>query len=415
MAWLSLMSLVERTAQNPKAKYLPQLTGLRFFAAFAIIICHFGNQALPNLPKYLARLNVGFYNAVGLFFVLSGFILAHTYGRKDFQSKPTRNRYFAARFARIYPVFLFALLIDLPVFIVNNRHAFEASTPFRLIQKALLLQTWIPTPTEVSVRWNAPSWSLSTETFFYLAFPFLAPAIGRLSAKASMRWVSALVVGLTGTSLFYDLMVAGRYPLGTPVGEALEKAFINAPYLRLIEFAVGILAYRIYSEIQSGAMRFSRKAWIAALSILASVYVFVSIVGGELLISQGPSTLFFAAIIVWLCTEASRIRTVLENPRVVLLGESSYSLYLIHFPIFYTAFQVARKVGPLQSLVTNQPLLVVSLLAALSVALSVVCFTGLERPMRKRIMDWYYRRMGATTDRAVIEVPQEAPAVVAGK
>jgi peptidoglycan/LPS O-acetylase OafA/YrhL len=90
-------------------EHLNSLTGLTFFAAFFVYLNHHPGPAF--LPSWLTTFFTSGYNAVTIFFVLSGFVIGLNYF--DSISKPSRGelvRYFAARFARVYPLYLVVLL-----------------------------------------------------------------------------------------------------------------------------------------------------------------------------------------------------------------------------------------------------------------------------------------------------------------
>src|ERR1039458_4042522 len=86
------------------------LTSLRFFAAFAVVVYHMRDYSLAGLrggPLEKARL------AVDLFFVLSGFILAHVYGAAFTEKRSSLRAFFVARLARIYPAHLAMMIVFL--------------------------------------------------------------------------------------------------------------------------------------------------------------------------------------------------------------------------------------------------------------------------------------------------------------
>ncbi|MDX6231026.1 MAG: hypothetical protein QOI76_4416, partial [Frankiales bacterium] len=91
---------------------LPALTGLRFVAALAVVLSHFSEQRLVDVPRRLVTFLDGGRTAVSLFFVLSGFVLAYNYAHLS--TTDQRRRFYVARFARIYPVVLLALLVAVP-------------------------------------------------------------------------------------------------------------------------------------------------------------------------------------------------------------------------------------------------------------------------------------------------------------
>lgn len=97
---------------------IPSLTGIRFFAALAVLMFHSGATYFDRagIPYPVAQLLHNGYLGVSLFFVLSGFIL--TYAHQDDRIDGRfLGVFYVARFARIYPVYLFALVLALPVLI----------------------------------------------------------------------------------------------------------------------------------------------------------------------------------------------------------------------------------------------------------------------------------------------------------
>src|ERR1700730_18186865 len=92
---------------NSKRPSLDALTGVRFFAAFAVFMFHYGASFSEQIgvPKPLTTFLHNGYYGVSMFFVLSGFIMTYTYiGRLS--TKIELYDFAVARIARIYPVYL---------------------------------------------------------------------------------------------------------------------------------------------------------------------------------------------------------------------------------------------------------------------------------------------------------------------
>src|SRR5690554_5743831 len=90
--------------------HLPTLTSVRFFAALYVLVVHFGMHMFEGTPlEGFATLGS---TGVSMFFVLSGFILTYTYAGRS--SKP--GRFWWARFARIWPVYVLSLVASLPAY-----------------------------------------------------------------------------------------------------------------------------------------------------------------------------------------------------------------------------------------------------------------------------------------------------------
>ena len=66
---------------TPRVRHYPPLTGLRFVAASAVLLYHFGAGYLQRngAPYPIVTLLENGFLGVSLFFILSGFILTHTY------------------------------------------------------------------------------------------------------------------------------------------------------------------------------------------------------------------------------------------------------------------------------------------------------------------------------------------------
>lgn len=151
-------------------KPLPALTGIRFLAAMQVVFFHFGSSfALRhNFPHPLGNFLANGWIAVSLFFILSGFILSYTY-TGQIEAPGGKRRFWAARFARIYPVYVMSLILMIP---------FQSSLPIGVASTVVLMvQAWNPTHPELLYAWNLTAWTLSIEAFFYLVFPFCCFAL----------------------------------------------------------------------------------------------------------------------------------------------------------------------------------------------------------------------------------------------
>jgi len=157
---------------------LDQITFTRFIAALTVVFFHYGQNIFPANISFLFENITAGPIAVGYFYVLSGFIMAIAYYQADpnKQIPISKKKYWVARFARIYPVYLLALLI-----IVAAKYKTLADDWATLPLHLFLLQSWIP---GYPITLNTPGWSLSVEAFFYLCFPFLLFWIYKYKAKS---------------------------------------------------------------------------------------------------------------------------------------------------------------------------------------------------------------------------------------
>lgn len=304
---------------------LPGLTSLRFFAAIWVVLFHLRSNW--SLPRPLQSILDAGYSGVTLFFVLSGFILSYNYIPRRF----TLRDFLSARVARILPIYFFALLISLPL---GMRACYQAGTTFfpRATPALFLMQAWAPKSTLI---WNPPGWSLSCEVFFYLVFPFLLGPIARAAQRRPTTLLAATwLLGLIPSTLYALMLPEGNVGIfSSAVGLNVIK--FN-PVLRLPEFLMGMVLGALYLK----GKRITRPRAAIAGSVIALGIVFT--MPWRLpypAFHDGLLAPFFGILIFALaCTPKMLTLPILE-----LLGESSYSLYLLHAPLINYCTSVAKR------------------------------------------------------------------------
>ena len=143
------------------SRNLPRLTSLRFFAAFAVFLFHVDRL---GIGWGLAKLFEWGYTGVTFFFVLSGFVLAWSFG-----PHVSARTFWRRRVARIVPVYVVVTLVAVPLLAPMA----DSFRPGVLVADLLGVQAWSP-DTTVVYGLNKASWSLSVEMFFYAVFPLVA-------------------------------------------------------------------------------------------------------------------------------------------------------------------------------------------------------------------------------------------------
>jgi peptidoglycan/LPS O-acetylase OafA/YrhL len=299
-------------------EHLPALTGLRFLLALWVILHHLSApggsldsfaSSLPH-PAY-AVIRSG-YLAVATFFVLSGFVLAHGYGWGEWPRERLR-RYTVARFARIYPVYAFSLLLVAPFIMADQ-------TPGKvglIANYGLLLQGWAG---HQPVGWNTPAWSLSCEVFFYLCFPL----IGWVT-KAAARFRG--MIGLTAVACLLP-----RLLLAAGVRDEWK------PLVHLADFLMGIAAWAMYSRLRSGK-RLQVGAALLPLAAATAIVVVIAWPGVlpprvDLNSALRPLN---ALLIASLAAGSGFAVRLLSTPWSVYLGKASYAMYILHIPLVWWA------------------------------------------------------------------------------
>ncbi len=196
---------------STSAEQLPSLTSLRGIAALWVVLYHYTAQYLPNLDtsNYTQVIGKG-YLAVDMFFMLSGFVMTHVY-HHAFSKSITDNYkgFLVARFARLYPLHIFILLLFVATAASANfaanattgvSHTIPAEGPRSFT--ALFANIFMVQGLEAGkLSWNYPAWSISVEFIAYLAFPFALPAIWRSSNGLKLFFALALSTALAVLAL----------------------------------------------------------------------------------------------------------------------------------------------------------------------------------------------------------------------
>jgi peptidoglycan/LPS O-acetylase OafA/YrhL len=341
---------------------IPALTGLRFFAAFFILFAH-SVDWLAQFQNSNVRQNFSFVAMYGmpLFFVLSGFVIHYNYRRVFMSCGAGRAicEFAAARFARLFPLYFFLLVIAVAAddFIgkVHNQEDLWAAI---LAYYVTLTQTWwyIIYGERSIIYWIfSVSWSISTEVFFYVAF---VPVVSLILAIRTAR--QSLVVGVGYALVVTATLVVVRYNLAAVLTFAetrvpdyigpdrFEQSFYRwlfyfSPYVRVFEFFMGCLAAQAFMlHLERPVMW--REQFLANIGLggafLALICFGVIYLGaidlGEINAYVRHLSLNFlcAPLIGFILFYSARYDTSVSRfislPGIVLMGEASYSIYLIH-------------------------------------------------------------------------------------
>jgi peptidoglycan/LPS O-acetylase OafA/YrhL len=292
---------------------IDQLTGMRFVAAMAVFLSHLGLNADASM---LGRIFAEGYVGVSFFFVLSGFVLSHSYSEKLRRGDVEKRTYVLLRFARITPLHF---LTALPFIIVTFSEGWKY-VGVGLVNLAFL-QSWVP-HSSVYFSLNAPSWSLSNEIFFYSAFLFLAYlSFNRLirvfAFLACLVLMTAAVIHFAAPSI---VLVGSR--------SVSHWLFYIFPGFRLLEFVAGMLVFEIYNR----GLRLPSFAFPLTFILLIFAMSFGKAVPEEFRYSlyylPFVCVLLFSSLNVAGC-----VRDLICSRGMVFLGNASFAFYLLHQPI----------------------------------------------------------------------------------
>ncbi len=355
------------------------LSGLRFWAALGILLFHYGGAFTAGLPAWVERIRTGGHVWVGLFYVLSGFVLAYANPRP--LDGPARRAFFAARFARLYPAYLLAFALYAP-FVLHRWWGGGADGLAKGAVVALacltLTQAWLP---PIARIWNPPGWSTSVVASFYLAFPHLLRWLAPRSRAALWRAAAVAWAGSLALPLLYVLAA----PDG-PGAELLarEPRWLEAlkfhPLARLGEFIAGVALGLLVRTRGASLGRAGGPAALAALGVAAALLAW----GGApyAFLHNGLFVPLFAIVVVGLASDAaSAPARLLGGPLSRALGDASFALYALQDPLWRVARTLHGDPAPAGLAFT-------AAFTVLAVVVAVAVSRGLERPARRWLRRW---------------------------
>ena len=232
------------------------LQGCRIIFIFLIFMSHF---TWPGVEEFCFGGECG----VSFFFMLSGFVLCHAHGKEVRERKFSSKKFILRQLTKLYPLHIATMLAAMLIGIKAQIYPEWQS----LSLNVLLLQSWIPDE-GIYFAYNGVSWFLSDILFFYLMFPFLVNGITKAS-KARLACIAAAVV------LAY-VCIQTAIP-----DEYVNSLLYVSPAFRVIDFAAGIILYRVYAseftrsvilKIQSGGYTVSSIVGCAAILLMIATY-----------------------------------------------------------------------------------------------------------------------------------------------
>jgi peptidoglycan/LPS O-acetylase OafA/YrhL len=279
--------------------FLPGIHSLRALAAGSIVIFHLAALQIAP-PAELAFIGNYFGLGVPLFFVLSGFSLAHSTSHK-IGAELWIEVYFFKRFYRIAPLFYAVLIFTLVFFYFRG----VAIKPEEVFLNLSFLYNLVPGKHESLVY---AGWTIGVEMLFYLAFPLILIMTRRFT------------VLLVFISIIICVSIVSRVLLeqvpGLPAGYSNLAVVSNLHY-----FCIGILSFRVFQLL---LLRQFPKFYIIAAGIAG---VSACIVLLSFMPLQAYTVIWgtiFGILCVWQALVPITFFGILP-----FIGERSYSIYLV--------------------------------------------------------------------------------------
>ena len=292
------------------------LDGWRGLCALLVCLYHFNVVVMWWLRAEPLLLHSFLF--VDFFFVLSGFVISHSYAAR-ISDRQALARFMLRRFGRLWPLHLavltgwlvleFAALAARPFvghFSVNEPFTGPNSLP-ALLANLLLLQSF---GLFDLLTWNGPSWSIAAEFWAYLLFGLFCLSPGRRSSMALLL----AAIGAGTMALLSPRLMDATYDYG----------FFRCVY----GFFLGHLIYelRTHGAIGERILRHHGNNLEAAVLLLVGFFVYGA---GRNPLSFG-APLVFALVVYIFSFEAGFLSRILARPPFRQLGRWSYSIYMVH-------------------------------------------------------------------------------------
>lgn len=329
---------------------IPVLNGVRGLAVLVVFVSHASNMYFGGAVAGWGGGQLG----VMLFFVLSGFLMAHLY-INEVASPAAMCRFAMNRMARIYPMFVLVVL-----FCFAGQRAGFASIyvyPIRTLREVMLHLGF--------VHGYDVLWTIGPEVIFYGLFA-VAWALHRRSAPAMWGYMLALAA-------------ASWLPIQGDEGNSLLQLHNKLPF-----FLVGtVLGMQSGSLLEISKRRPRWAGWAFWLSLvlfvlalprlLAHIGTLPAHLSGDPWPHPWDYPFYLFATVALFCAAVIEQPRILTNAPVQFIGRISYSFYLLHFLVLQN----------IKSLLPTHPLRAIVISALATVVLSWLAYCFVENPSRR--------------------------------
>ncbi|MFB6455886.1 acyltransferase family protein [Chitinophaga sp. Hz27] len=388
------------TPNSSIPKYFFSLDAIRGFAALIVVLCHWQfffyknyfdmTTTIAEMPLPLYSWLAIFYNhaffAVDLFFLLSGFIFFWFYADKISNRETSFNNFICYRITRLYPVHfitLLALAFLQPMMVKASGGPFimRNNDAYHFILNLLVIHSWGFESLPVFNGFNGPSWSVSVEFFLYLLFFLIS--FRRLQHK--IVWLIGFTV--TGAILqhFYSMIGQGIYSffLGGLVFHFYKWLLTRKNVERLAIIVTGIAVILWLIVLTEYAFSYIRHF---SMHLMQHFLPGKNQVFYTALFDLSRNTFFRTFVSPATVLSLAMLETTIGSLKVKwlqVLGNASYAIYLIHFPLMVT-FALVTSICGIDRQVFQSPYTLM-LFFAILIPLSIVIHYYFELPIQKSV------------------------------
>lgn len=366
--------------------YITTLTPLRGIAALLVVIFHSNLMLETFLPPGITGIVGQGWLWVDFFFILSGFIMLYVYGNsfEKAVNKSNFTKYFWARFARVYPLNLITLAVAL-ILAIYIRSIADGLDPFF----QAMLDPWAAPASLVFLQGmhlfdaaplNTPSWSLSTEWWMYMIFPFLVPFFSTL--KRNGIALILLVLVFAYLALIYLIgPISGPFGGSNTLNLVADFGFLRC----MVGFVLGMWIHQLFKG--NTGKSFFEKDFVFIFSFVAILVCM------HFQVHEMITLIFFCTTILSATYNHGEIKKFLDTKPLQRLGDWSFSIYMTHVLIIYVFWIVEIREDPkyfadIRALFTKAPdytqgLISLLILVTTTMIISWLTYKFVEIPSRE--------------------------------
>lgn len=384
------------------------LDGMRGIAALCVMIYHLSQLARTRLIFGSASL------AVDFFFILSGFVIAHSYGKR-LREGGSVSEYLSKRYIRLYPMFAAGILLGGSTLFLFRRAGLAEGSSGEILGGLAYNLAFLP---YINVLWirgvtkgaifpaNPPAWSLFFEVIASYAFILLSKA----NVRRLVQIVAASFAATVLSSLVLTLAKNGFFDMA--MGWGLENIWGGFPRV-LFGFTLGVLIHSFVSD--KTPRRAGSSNAFGGLSVLPKASAFFAKAhslargwpGGSYTLyialmlvflfnwpKNGPYSLFILLIVapclVYLAAR-TRCKNEIEAKVARFLGWISYPVYCLHYPIGRAVYLASgqREAG--------------ALLIPIAVAATLILAMAFAKYFDEPLRDWLSQKLETRRERQVAD------------
>jgi peptidoglycan/LPS O-acetylase OafA/YrhL len=365
------------------------LDGLRGVAAIIVLFYHiFEGFSFAEITNgagdgIIRTLNHG-HIAVDFFFILSGFVISYAYD--DRWGKMTTGGFFKRRLIRLHPMLVMGAVIGTITFAIAGFERWDSTTTATGWVMTAMLLTMFMIPAVPGVPYevrgngemfplNGPGWSLF--------FEYIGNILYALFIRRLPTWGLGILTAALGFAhaYFFVTDVSGYGMVG--VGWTIDEVNFWGGLVRMLfPFTMGMLVARTFKPCKVKGAFWTCSALLIAILALPYFANYNCLYEVICIAAVFP-------LIVWLGASGSADGKTAKANR--LLGDISYPLYIVHYPIMYLfyAWLIEKKYYTLQDCWGVALLVVVS-----SILLAFLCLKLYDEPLRKWLAERFLKKKG---------------------